>query len=345
MRTPNQRDERVTERSGVNERSESEGATRQAIAPWLHALEKQGEVGLEFWRAWLRGAPIASRRSVASDGSAAAGTQLPRSARVYTPNIAVCWGRRPSSPSFLCTARLLTNGELALVTAIPARPDGARSARCSQAASPTREAFPKRTARGLKVLRERIAAAGIPSSKLDESLNIATWNIRKFRRRPRLPASLHYIAEIIGQLDLVALVELRDDVKDLARVLRYLGPYWRVLYSDSLRDAGGNHERIAYVYDERACEFTGLASYALPRRTKNGDEYLQHELVAQPVHGILPRRQLRLRRSLRAHRWGANAKGRVPELEQPAEWVYERSNDPELHRQGSDRDGRLQHPA
>ena len=53
---------------------------------------------------------------------------------------------------------------------------------------------------------ERIAAAAIPSSKLDESLNIATWNIREFGRRPRLDASLHYIAEIIGQFDLVAVV-------------------------------------------------------------------------------------------------------------------------------------------
>ena len=35
-------------------------------------------------------------------------------------------------------------------------------------------------AAGLLVLRERIAAAKIPPSKLDESINIAVWNIREF---------------------------------------------------------------------------------------------------------------------------------------------------------------------
>jgi hypothetical protein len=180
--------------------------------------------------------------------------------------------------------------------------------------------LPKRIARGLKVLQERIAAAAVPSSKLDESLNIATWNIREFGRRPRLRASLHYIAEIIGQFDLVALVELRDDVNDLARVLRYLGPYWRVLYSDYLRDAGGNHERIAYVYDHRACEFTGLASYALPRRTKNGSEYLSSTSWWRNPYMASFRAGSFDFVVLSVHiRWGTNAKGRVPELEQLAD--------------------------
>ena len=35
-------------------------------------------------------------------------------------------------------------------------------------------------AKGLKVLQARIAKAEIPSSKLDETLNMATWNIREF---------------------------------------------------------------------------------------------------------------------------------------------------------------------
>lgn len=36
------------------------------------------------------------------------------------------------------------------------------------------------TAQGLKELRRRIAACNIPSSKLDETLLLATWNIRDF---------------------------------------------------------------------------------------------------------------------------------------------------------------------
>jgi hypothetical protein len=35
-------------------------------------------------------------------------------------------------------------------------------------------------AKGLLALKERIEAAKIPSSKLDETVNIAVWNIREF---------------------------------------------------------------------------------------------------------------------------------------------------------------------
>ncbi len=128
----------------------------------------------------------------------------------------------------------------------------------------------KDIARGLDVLKARIDAAKIPSSKLDESITLATWNIRELGKSPRLDASLHYIAEIVGQFDLVSIVEVRDDLTDLMTVLRYLGPYWKVVFSDYLLDAGGNRERIAYVYDSRAATFTGLASQAVGPRTAKG---------------------------------------------------------------------------
>jgi hypothetical protein len=79
---------------------------------------------------------------------------------------------------------------------------------------------------GRHQLGMRIAAANVPSSKLDETLNVAVWNIREFGKKPRLPESIHYIAEILGQFDLIALVELRDDLSDLGKVLPILGPSW-----------------------------------------------------------------------------------------------------------------------
>ncbi|MGB0653035.1 MAG: endonuclease/exonuclease/phosphatase family protein [Thermoplasmatota archaeon] len=129
-------------------------------------------------------------------------------------------------------------------------------------------------ARGLIHLRTCIAKAGIPSSCLDETLTVATWNIREFGRRRRTQAAIHYIAEIIGQFDLVAVTELRDNVEDLRRVLQILGPYWRVLFSDFNTDAAGNHERIAFVYDKRAVAWTGLAGEADPEKQKQGDDYV-----------------------------------------------------------------------
>ncbi|MCY2987000.1 MAG: tyrosine-type recombinase/integrase, partial [Planctomycetota bacterium] len=66
--------------------------------------------------------------------------------------------------------------------------------------------------------------------------------------------------EILGQFDLIALVELRNDLTDLGRVLPILGEYWDVIYSDWMLDSGGNNERIAYLFDTRAAVFNGLAA-------------------------------------------------------------------------------------
>ena len=126
---------------------------------------------------------------------------------------------------------------------------------------------------GLQELRARIDAAKIPSSKLDETLNLATWNIREFGKRRRSEAAIHYIAEILGQFDLISIVELRDNLTDLGRVLPILGPYWRVVYSDIIPDAGGNMERVGFIYDKRAVSVTGLAAAAHPPRKKSGKEY------------------------------------------------------------------------
>jgi len=66
-------------------------------------------------------------------------------------------------------------------------------------------------AQGLLILTERIAAAKIPPSKLDGTINLATWNLRELGKKPRRKAALFYIAEILSQFDLVGLVELRDN--------------------------------------------------------------------------------------------------------------------------------------
>ncbi len=129
-------------------------------------------------------------------------------------------------------------------------------------------------AAGLLALRKRIAACKIPPSKLDESINIAVWNIREFGKVKRTVAAQHYIAEILGQFDLIALAELRDNLEDLGCVLRFLGPSWRVVYSDWIPDDGGNNERTAFLYDRRAVTFNGLAAELDVPRMKKGDEYL-----------------------------------------------------------------------
>ena len=103
-------------------------------------------------------------------------------------------------------------------------------------------------AAGLLALKSRIEAAKIQPSKIDETINVAVWNIREFGKVRRTEPAIHYIAGILGQ----TIVELRDNLEDLSRALCYLGPAWKVVYSDWIDDSGGNKERIAFLFDRRA---------------------------------------------------------------------------------------------
>lgn len=176
---------------------------------------------------------------------------------------------------------------------------------------------------GLKVIRNRIKSANIPSSKLDETINIATWNIRHWGQKKRKKCSLHYIAEIFNQFDLISVIELRRNVSELKYVLDLLGDYWGVVYSDYMPDRGGNKERIAYIYDSRAVQFTGMAAETDGPRKKN-----RTTGVYEPTFSWWRNPYMASFKSghfdfvlLSVHiQWGTVA-GREVELEKLADWV------------------------
>jgi endonuclease/exonuclease/phosphatase family metal-dependent hydrolase len=177
--------------------------------------------------------------------------------------------------------------------------------------------------KALKTLRSRIKAAKIPSSKLDESINIATWNIRHWGQKARKRCSLHYIAEILHQFDLIAVTELRRNVRELKYVLNLLGPYWDTVFSDYTTDAGGNKERIAFVYDSRAVQFTGFAAESDGPRTKNrttGQYVPRFNWWRKPYMASFKAGNFDFVMLAVHLQWGTTA-GRKKELEQLAKWV------------------------
>lgn len=181
-------------------------------------------------------------------------------------------------------------------------------------------------ARGLLALKQRIAAARIPPSQLDQTINVAAWNIREFGKVPRSQPAIHYLAEILGQFDLVALVELRDDLGDLGRVLHLLGPSWAVVYSDWMDDSGGNRERTAFLYDRRAVAFNGLAAEVDAPRTKRGREYLAKQSFWRAPYLCSFRSGNFDFLALATHtRWGDSQKGRQAELRMLADWIGARA--------------------
>ena len=183
-------------------------------------------------------------------------------------------------------------------------------------------------AEGLKLLRKRIEAAKIPPSKLDETLNIATWNVREFGKTRRSEAAIHYIAEIIGQFDLVGLVELRDNLQDLQRILPILGPYWDAVFSDAIPDAGGNRERVCYLYDRRACTFNGLAAEASPPRKKKGREYLSEQSWWRaPYVASFKAGNFDFLAFTTHVRWGDSEEARAGEIQGLANWLEDKIKD------------------
>ena len=177
--------------------------------------------------------------------------------------------------------------------------------------------------KGLKLLRSRIKAANIPSSKLDETINIATWNIRHWGQKKRKKCSLHFIAEILNQFDLISVIELRRNVSELKYVLDLLGEYWNVVFSDYIPDAGGNKERIAYIFDTRAVQFTGMAAETDGPRKKNSTTGVYEPKFSwwrKPYMASFKAGSFDFV-ALSVHiQWGTKA-GRKKELEELAKWI------------------------
>jgi hypothetical protein len=181
---------------------------------------------------------------------------------------------------------------------------------------------------GLKELQRRIAAHKLPASSLDKTLKIATWNIREFGNpaRPRTKKSLCYIAEILLEFDLIGVVELRDNVNEIAEVLKLLGPSWAIIYSDYIEDHGGNHERIGYIHDRRACTFTGLAGNANEPRKKKGVEYLpENSWWRKPFMASFRSGNFDFIALTTHIRWGKAEKLRTKELGMLADYVVART--------------------
>ncbi|MFA5129805.1 MAG: endonuclease/exonuclease/phosphatase family protein [Patescibacteria group bacterium] len=187
---------------------------------------------------------------------------------------------------------------------------------------------PPQIADGLLKLKKMISDAHVASSKIDETINVAIWNIREFGKVPRTDAAIHYIAEILGQFDLISLVELRDNLSDLKRVLPFLGPSWDIVYSDWIDDPGGNKERTAFLFDTRGVTFNGLAAEVDAPRAKKKGEYLASQSFWRAPYMCSFRSGNFDFIAIALHaRWGEGTAGRKAELQMLANWIERRTKD------------------
>jgi endonuclease/exonuclease/phosphatase family metal-dependent hydrolase len=120
----------------------------------------------------------------------------------------------------------------------------------------------QRTAQGLLRLKDAFSEQ-VPERRRASRILLATWNVREFESAkygPRQREALYYIAEIIDHFDIVAIQEVRDDLSALEDVMEILGRgTWKYLLTDVTEGRQGNMERMAFVYDTRKVNFSGLA--------------------------------------------------------------------------------------
>ena len=116
----------------------------------------------------------------------------------------------------------------------------------------------KRTIEHLKDLRIQLDDE-IPVKKAENSLLLATWNIRQFSDN-RHQESYLYIAEILSRFDLIAVQEVKEKMRGLEKVKSILGKNWAFIATDvSVPEDGGNGERIAFLYDTNKVSFKNIA--------------------------------------------------------------------------------------
>lgn len=123
----------------------------------------------------------------------------------------------------------------------------------------------KRTATNLKSLQAALRKHIKDSQESEvtgETVKIATWNLREYGA-PKFGGrdfeANYYIAEIISHFDIVALQEVRANLREFKRLCRYLGPDWSYVATDVTDGHAGNGERMIFLYNERKVLFRHIA--------------------------------------------------------------------------------------
>lgn len=194
---------------------------------------------------------------------------------------------------------------------------------------------PADVAAELVVLGEALDDA-VPAKRVDRNLLIGTWNIRHFGdvtekwrseegdQPKRDLAALRCIAEVIARFDVVAVQEVRENIKCLRHMLRLLGDDWAVILTDVTKGKAGNDERLAFIFDTRRVKPSGLAcELVLPDEWAEhvGDDVFVRQFARTP-YAVSFRSGGQTFILVTLHvLWGSSATDRTPELRWLARWM------------------------
>src|SRR5215211_209023 len=110
----------------------------------------------------------------------------------------------------------------------------------------------------------------VPARSADNLL-IGTWNVRAFDRvnvswrsvqgdEPiRDRSNVRVITEIVRRFDVIAIQEVRRGAAAFLAMVEALGDDWAFMVTDVTEGDAGNNERLAFVFDTRRVQPSGLA--------------------------------------------------------------------------------------
>ena len=200
--------------------------------------------------------------------------------------------------------------------------------------------LPLEVAQNLAELREDLDKK-VPFKELDRNLLIATWNIRAFgnftrkwmsdeKDSPRRDLhSIFCIAEILSRFDVIAVQEVKGNLRALRDTLKLLGDNWSMILTDTNSSESGNDERMAYLFDTRRVQLSGLAGeIVIPNEWVNDPEKVLREQFVRSPYAVSFRSGDKTFILVTVHIiYGKKSKDRVSEIHGIARWLNDWAGD------------------
>jgi endonuclease/exonuclease/phosphatase family metal-dependent hydrolase len=173
-------------------------------------------------------------------------------------------------------------------------------------------------------------------AKADDNLLIATWNLRSFASLTRKWTArssdspkrdlrgLRAIIEILSRFDVIAIQEVKGDLRALRDTMRFLGEDWGFLMSDITLGEAGNDERLAFLFHRTRVMPSGLAGeLVVPReRLERIDANALREQFARTPYAVSFKRGTATFILVTLHvLFGDVDEDRIPELQEIADWM------------------------
>lgn len=194
----------------------------------------------------------------------------------------------------------------------------------------------------LDLLRNDLNEKGIPAKKLEQNLLIATWNLRAFgslttswqskaKDSPKRDwHSVACIAEIIKRFDIIAVQEVKANLKALRDLLKLLGPDYSFIMTDVNLGDVGNGERMAYIFDTRRVQLSGLAcELTIPDefKTSENNQFASKQFVRSPYAVSFKAGKKTFILVTMHLLYGDTSKDRIVELQGIANWMSTMASD------------------